>query len=82
MAHRDVKAANVLLTNDGCLLMDLGSASEARVTVVDRKHAQRLEDDCAEHCTMTYRAPELFNVVAGMSIDERVDVWVRSLLGR
>lgn len=38
--------------------------------------AQRLQDDAAERCSMTYRAPELFNVQSPSSIDERTDIWV------
>ena len=38
--------------------------------------AQRLQDDAAERCSMTYRAPELFNVQSPSTIDERTDIWV------
>lgn len=74
----DIKAANVLMSDDErAILMDLGSAAEARILVADRKHAQTITDDCAEHCTMTYRAPELFNVESGTQLDfTHSDVWV------
>src|SRR3569832_2969550 len=44
VTRRDIKAANVLMSDDGatCVLMDLGSACAARVQVVDRKHAQQI----------------------------------------
>jgi serine/threonine kinase 16 len=29
---------------------------------------------------MAYRAPELFDVKTGVDLDEKVDIWVRSLL--
>jgi serine/threonine kinase 16 len=32
-------------------------------------------DRCAETCTAPFRAPELFDVLTGATIDERTDVW-------
>ena len=49
----------------------------ARVEIKSYKAAQRLQDDAAERCSMTYRAPELFNVESPSTIDERTDIWVR-----
>lgn len=34
-------------------------------------------DQAAEHTTATFRPPELFDVKTGISLDERVDIWVR-----
>ena len=34
------------------------------------------QDIAAEQSTMSYRAPELFDVKTGQTIDERVDIWV------
>ena len=49
----------------------------ARVEIKSYQAAQRLQDDAAERCSMTYRAPELFNVESPSTIDERTDIWVR-----
>jgi serine/threonine kinase 16 len=62
------------ITEDG-VLMDLGSVAPARLHVATRKDALVLQEHAAEHCTAPYRAPELFEVSAGMDIDERTDVW-------
>lgn len=35
------------------------------------------KDIAAEHSTMPYRAPELFDVKTGKMLDEKVDIWVR-----
>lgn len=35
------------------------------------------QDIAAEHSTMAYRAPELFDVKTGNTLDEKVDIWVR-----
>jgi hypothetical protein len=39
-------------------------------------HAQ---DIAAEHSTMPFRAPELFDVKTGKTLDEKVDIWVSAL---
>lgn len=35
-----------------------------------------IKDLAAEQSTMTYRAPELFDVKTGTTLDEKVDIWV------
>jgi serine/threonine kinase 16 len=37
------------------------------------------QDLAAEQSTMAYRAPELFDVKTGVSLDEKVDIWVRRI---
>ena len=34
------------------------------------------QDIAAEQSTMAYRAPELFDVKTGQTLDEKVDIWV------
>ncbi len=36
-----------------------------------------LQDWAAQRCTISYRAPELFNVESHCIIDERTDIWVK-----
>jgi hypothetical protein len=50
----------------------------ARVKVCGSSEAQQLQDFASERCSMSYRAPELFNVESYCMIDERTDIWVNS----
>ncbi|KAK7206084.1 kinase-like domain-containing protein [Myxozyma melibiosi] len=75
-AHRDIKPANIMLSQTGVpVLMDLGSCMRARIDVSSRGQALEIQDNAAEHCTMPYRAPELFDVKTNTILDEGVDIW-------
>lgn len=75
-AHRDIKPHNLLLSADNqVVLMDLGSAREARVRVTSRQEALALQELGAQECTAAYRAPELFEVPSECEITEKTDVW-------
>ncbi|XP_076879374.1 serine/threonine-protein kinase 16 isoform X2 [Brachyhypopomus gauderio] len=75
-AHRDLKPTNVLLEEDDRpLLMDLGSMNKARIEVRGSREAMTIQDWAAQRCTISYRAPELFNVESHCIIDEKTDIW-------
>jgi len=77
-AHRDLKPGNIMIAEDGktLILMDFGSAMKARVPIENRSQALSLQQDiAAEQSTMAYRAPELFDVKTGQTLDEKVDIW-------
>ncbi|KAL6769179.1 hypothetical protein ACKKBF_B17785 [Auxenochlorella protothecoides x Auxenochlorella symbiontica] len=80
LSHRDVKPQNLLMearpgATPRTVLMDLGSAGPAAVPVRDRGHALELQEEAEAHCTAPYRAPELWEVVPGTVLTEKVDVW-------
>jgi serine/threonine kinase 16 len=52
----------------------------ARIHIDTRQEALLEQDVAAEHSTLPYRAPELFDVKTGSWLDEKCDVWVSSSL--
>ncbi|KAM0791956.1 hypothetical protein ACM66B_004207 [Microbotryomycetes sp. NB124-2] len=76
-AHRDIKPANIMISDDGTtpILMDFGSALPARIPIPNRSVALFQQDLAAEHCSMPFRAPELFDVKTGQDLTEAVDIW-------
>lgn len=76
LAHRDLKTANICLSDTmEPVIIDLGSASEAKVQIKGSQDAQRIQDMAEERCTITYRPPELFCVNSNSTIDERTDIF-------
>jgi serine/threonine kinase 16 len=66
-----------MIADDGStpILMDLGSLAPSPTPVTSRSLALQIQDTAAEHSTMPYRAPELFDVKTGSVIDTKVDIW-------
>ena len=82
-AHRDIKPANIMLDDGDSdsagdpkpILMDLGSIAPSPIPITSRSQALAIQDTAAEHSTMPYRAPELFDVKTESTIDTKVDIW-------
>jgi serine/threonine kinase 16 len=66
-----------MIDDDGVspILMDLGSLAPSPTPITSRSLALAVQDTAAEHSTMPYRAPELFDVKTGSIIDTKVDIW-------
>lgn len=66
-----------MIADDGTtpILMDLGSIADSPLAITSRSLAIATQDVAAEHSTMPYRAPELFDVKTGGIIDTKVDIW-------
>lgn len=76
-AHRDIKPGNIMIDDNGTrpILMDLGSLAPSPTPITSRALALQVQDQAAEHSTMPYRAPELFDVKTATVIDTKVDIW-------
>ncbi|OLN88580.1 Serine/threonine-protein kinase ppk13 [Colletotrichum chlorophyti] len=76
-AHRDIKPGNIMIDDSGSnpILMDLGSIAASPTPITSHSLAIATQDQAAEHSTMPYRAPELFDVRTGTVIDTKVDIW-------
>jgi serine/threonine kinase 16 len=76
-AHRDIKPGNIMISDSGTqpIVMDLGSLAPSPTPITSRAMALQVQDQAAEHSTMPYRAPELFDVKTGTTIDGKVDIW-------
>lgn len=71
------RPGNIMIADDGKtpVLMDLGSLAPAPTPITSRSMALAVQDTAAEHSTMPYRAPELFDVKTGSVVDTKVDIW-------
>ncbi|KAF0332385.1 hypothetical protein GQ607_000401 [Colletotrichum asianum] len=76
-SHRDIKPGNIMIDDSGSnpILMDLGSIAPSPIAITSHSLAIATQDIAAEHSTMPYRAPELFDVRTGTVIDTKVDIW-------
>ncbi|KAL6811337.1 kinase-like domain-containing protein [Trichoderma sp. SZMC 28013] len=76
-AHRDIKPGNIMIDDSGSIpiLMDLGSVAASPTPVTSQSLALQIQDTAAEHSTMPYRAPELFDVRTGTVVDTKTDIW-------
>ena len=84
LSHRDIKVENVMFEHANStrtpVLMDFGSVGPLREDIETRRQVMNLIDQAAQHTTISYRPPELFE--GGMRPEPgavcdytKVDVW-------
>lgn len=73
--HQDIKPENILIRDRKPLLCDFGSTRPANINIDSRQTALAVADEAAQFCTVSYRAPELFDPPRGCTLDTRTDVW-------
>ncbi|KAK3119101.1 hypothetical protein QOZ80_9BG0713840 [Eleusine coracana subsp. coracana] len=81
IAHRDLKAENVLLGFDGAWkICDFGSTSTNH-KCFDKPEEMGIEEDIIrKHTTPAYRAPEMWDLYRREVICEKVDIWALGCL--
>uniref|UniRef100_A0A0D9XBZ1 Protein kinase domain-containing protein n=1 Tax=Leersia perrieri TaxID=77586 RepID=A0A0D9XBZ1_9ORYZ len=81
IAHRDLKAENVLLGGDGAWkLCDFGSVSTNHKCFDKPEEMGIEEDNIRKHTTPAYRAPEMWDLYRREVISEKVDIWALGCL--
>lgn len=81
MAHRDLKAENLLLGSDGqWKLCDFGSISTNHQRFEKAAEMGVEEDIIRKHTTPAYRAPEMWDLYRRELINEKVDIWALGCL--
>ncbi|XP_030965758.1 AP2-associated protein kinase 1-like [Quercus lobata] len=81
IAHRDLKAENLLLGSDGVWkLCDFGSTSTNHKRFEKPEEMGIEEDNIRKHTTPAYRAPEMWDLFRRELINEKVDIWALGCL--
>ncbi|CAK7331813.1 unnamed protein product [Dovyalis caffra] len=81
IAHRDLKAENLLLGPDGLWkLCDFGSTSTNHKRFEKPEERGVEEDNIRKHTTPAYRAPEMWDLFRRDLINEKVDIWALGCL--
>ncbi|XP_051144748.1 uncharacterized protein LOC127260826 [Andrographis paniculata] len=81
IAHRDLKAENILLGPDGLWkLCDFGSITTNHKRFEKPEEMGIEEDNIRKHTTPAYRAPEMWDLFRRELINEKVDIWALGCL--
>ncbi|KAK3287862.1 hypothetical protein CYMTET_4640 [Cymbomonas tetramitiformis] len=81
VAHRDLKAENILLGRDGkWKVCDFGSATSRSRCYRTEEEINIEEENIRKHTTPAYRAPEMWDLYRHDLVNEKVDIWALGCL--
>ena len=80
VAHRDIKAENIMEARGVYRLVDFGSASTLALEPRTATEFIRVLNEVSSQTTLAYRAPEMCDVYRKHRIDQQVDVWAFGVL--
>lgn len=81
LAHRDLKAENVLLHQQGhWVLCDFGSTTTFAGVYESTNAIMAAEEIIRKYTTPAYRAPEMYDLYSRERIDTKADVWALGCL--
>jgi serine/threonine protein kinase len=80
IAHRDIKAENIMEARGVFRLVDFGSASTHAYEPRSQNEFLRVQAEISSQTTLAYRAPEMCDVYRKHRIDQKVDVWALGIL--
>ncbi|KAL6056616.1 BMP-2-inducible protein kinase [Balamuthia mandrillaris] len=81
IAHRDIKAENVLVDSNGVYkLCDFGSATTKVHHPLTQPERELAQEDIERNTTLVYRAPEMLDLYSSVPITEKVDIWALGCL--
>lgn len=81
IVHRDIKAENVLICEDGSYkLCDFGSAMRSMVFPAGDSVRNEIQEDIDRFTTMVYRSPEMVDLYMEKWIGDKADIWALGCL--
>lgn len=81
IVHRDIKAENVLICEDGSYkLCDFGSAVQEMMFPDGDARRGEIQEDIDRFTTMVYRSPEMVDLYMEKWIGDKADVWALGCL--